>query len=333
MNDTALAHYDTAKQALSDAKRVDEVKEIRNRAVAMEAYARQARDKGLEADAFEIRKRAERRLGEMIKAQRDTVGLNTGARGIGTKVRVIGKPTLNSAGIDKNLADRARKAAAIPKAKFDELVDNGRSRIQREAERTDTEISQEAKKARRQQRESELALAQQQLPEKRYGVILADPEWRFEPYSRETGMDRSADNHYPTSPLEVIKARDVPSIAANDCVLFLWATVPMLPQALEVMKAWGFDYRSHCIWNKDRIGTGHWFRGKHELLLLGARGQIPAPAPGSQWDSVIEAKRAEHSEKPIIFHEMIEAYFPNLPKIELNARKARAGWDAWGNEL
>jgi hypothetical protein len=101
----------------------------------------------------------------------------------------------------------------------------------------------EAKKERRAARERELANKQLALPTRKYGVIVADPEWRFEPYSRETGMDRAADNHYPTSALEVIKSRDVASIAADDCVLFLWATAPMLPQALSVMDAWGFEYR------------------------------------------------------------------------------------------
>jgi len=122
------------------------------------------------------------------------------------------------------------------------------------------------------EREAQLGARQCALPQRRYGVILADPEWRFEPYSRETGLDRSADNHYPTSPLDVIKARDVPSIAADDCALFLWATVPMLPQALEVMAAWGFHYVSSAVWVKDHIGTGYWFRIRHEILLAGTRG-------------------------------------------------------------
>lgn len=189
------------------------------------------------------------------------------------------------------------------------------------------------KKEMRAKRERELAKRQRALPDRRYGVIVADPEWRFEPYSRETGMDRAADNHYPTSTLDVIKARDVASIAADDCVLFLWATVPMLPEALWVMGTWGFDYKSHYIWCKDKIGTGYWSRNKHELLLIGTCGQIPAPAMGTQWHSVIEAPRGEHSVKPEIFLRMIEEYYPNLPKIELNRRgPARAGWSAWGNE-
>lgn len=190
----------------------------------------------------------------------------------------------------------------------------------------------EVKKVERAQKEVNLAAVQTALPDKKYGVILADPEWRFEPYSRETGMDRAADNHYPTSSTDTIGSRDVESIAADDCVLFLWATVPMLLDAINVMEMWGFKYKSHAVWVKDRQGTGYWFRNKHELLLVGTRGNIPAPAPGTQWESVIEAPAGRHSEKPQDAYDMIEAYFPNLPKIELNARSRRAGWEAWGNE-
>jgi N6-adenosine-specific RNA methylase IME4 len=183
-------------------------------------------------------------------------------------------------------------------------------------------------------REAELASRQRALPQARFGVIVADPEWRFEPWSRETGMDRAADNHYPTSPLAVIKARDVASISAPDAVLFLWATVPMLSQALDVMAAWGFTYKSNFVWIKDRAGTGFWNRNQHELLLIGTRGKIPAPAPGTQWPSVIEAPRREHSRKPDAVFELIESYFPNLPRIELNRRgPPRPNWSAWGNEV
>jgi N6-adenosine-specific RNA methylase IME4 len=190
------------------------------------------------------------------------------------------------------------------------------------------------KKARRARLEAELGARQRALPVKRYGVIYADPPWRFEPYSRITGMDRAAENHYPTSSLAEIKALDVKSIVTADCVLFLWATVPMLPQALEVMKAWGFEYKSHAIWAKDRVGTGYWFRNQHELLLVGTRGHVPAPAMGTQWPTLIHALVRRHSEKPEVFREMIESYFPTLPKIELHARGpiARPGWDAWGPE-
>lgn len=188
------------------------------------------------------------------------------------------------------------------------------------------------KQGTRADKEEKLGQAQRALPKKRYGVIYADPEWRFETYSRETGMDRAADNHYPTSVTDEICARPVADIAADDSVLFLCATVPMLPDALRAMAAWGFTYKSHAIWLKDKAGTGYWFRNQHELLLVGTRGNIPAPAHGTQFVSVTREPVGEHSEKPDAFYMMIERYFPNLPKIELNARRGRPGWDAWGNE-
>lgn len=189
------------------------------------------------------------------------------------------------------------------------------------------------KQVARAEREQELAKKITALPAVKAGVIVADPEWRFEPWSRQTGMDRAADNHYPTSLLEVIKSRPVADIAAADAALFLWATVPMLPHALEVMTSWGFEYVSHYVWIKNRLGTGYWNRNRHELLLIGTRGNIPAPAMGDQYPSAIEAPVGEHSAKPDVFLDLIDAYFPNVPKIELNRRgPARPGWSAWGNE-
>lgn len=181
--------------------------------------------------------------------------------------------------------------------------------------------------------EKRLGDKQRALPDKRYGAILADPEWRFEPYSRETGLDRAADNHYPTSATDVIASRPVQTIAADDCVLFLWATSPMLEHAFRVLNAWGFSYRSQFVWVKDRLGTGYWNRNRHELLLVGVRGNPPAPSPAERRDSVIDAPAGEHSAKPEIVFEYIEGWYPTLPKIELNRRgPSRPGWDAWGNE-
>jgi N6-adenosine-specific RNA methylase IME4 len=191
----------------------------------------------------------------------------------------------------------------------------------------------QAKQARRAERERECAGRILALPDKKYGGILGDPEWRFEPWSRETGMDRAADNHYSTSATDVIKSRDVASIAADDCVLFLWSTAPMQRQAYEVMGAWGFEYKSQIVWDKGEIGNGYWFRNQHEILLVGTRGKVVAPAPGTQWPSIIRAPVREHSRKPDEFAEMIETLFPTVPKIELNCRGApRPGWDAWGYE-
>jgi N6-adenosine-specific RNA methylase IME4 len=156
-----------------------------------------------------------------------------------------------------------------------------------------------------------------------YNVIYADPPWRFEPYSRQTGMDRAADNHYGTLSLDAIKSLRIP--AASDCVLFLWATRPMLPQAIEVMGSWRFSYKTCFVWVKDRLGTGYWNRDNAELLLIGIRGDVPAPIRGEQPASMVFANRGRHSEKPGVFAELIEKMFPNVPRLEMFARADRAG--------
>lgn len=142
----SLIRYDAACRALAEAKSVDDVKEIRDRSEAMRAYAKQAKNKQLEVDAAEIRIRAERRLGEMIAAQRDAGDLSKGAQGTGSnqhQVRVANGPaaiSLAEAGIDKHLADRARKLAAIPEAEFTEIVADWRGRVERENERVSVNL-------------------------------------------------------------------------------------------------------------------------------------------------------------------------------------------------
>ncbi len=167
------------------------------------------------------------------------------------------------------------------------------------------------------------------FPSGPYGVIYADPPWKFNVWS-EQGLDRAAENHYPVMDVDSIRSLGPFLPAAGDCVLFLWATAPMLVAALQVMASWGFDYKSSCVWHKNVAGTGYWNRSRHELLLVGTRGNVPAPAQGTQWSSVLEAPIGKHSEKPNCFHAMIEEYFPHLPKIELFARRARPNWDSWG---
>lgn len=175
----------------------------------------------------------------------------------------------------------------------------------------------------------------------RYNVGYADPPWRFEAYHEVTGGNKAPDNHYPTMTTDEIRALPAGDLFAGDAVLFLWATVPMLPDALQVLAAWGFAYKSQFVWVKDRFTNGFWSRVQHELLLVGTRGGIPAPAPGSQVSSVLRTgagERLAHSQKPAGARDMIEAYFPNLPRVELFARVGGAhpaiapGWDAWGNE-
>jgi len=168
---------------------------------------------------------------------------------------------------------------------------------------------------------------------------VEDFEWDQEVWSRETGMDRHAANHYQVSenahtPEEIVdRTMDRAACAADDCAWFMWTTVPHLAIAIDVLRLRGFEYVSSWAWDKVNVGTGYWNRNRHEILLLGIRGDVPCPAPGQQWESLLSIHSTEHSAKPEQFLEMVEQYFPTLPKIELNRRgPARPGWDAWGNE-
>lgn len=164
----------------------------------------------------------------------------------------------------------------------------------------------------------------------RYPVILADPPWQ---YDAPISTSREIENHYPTMSIDEICALPVRDLATEDALLFLWATVPLLPEALRVAEAWGFKYRTHQVWSKTgRTGMGHWLRTEHELLLWCVRGAPPVPPPGERPHSVITAQVGQHSAKPSVFAEQIEALYGPLPKIELFCRSPRAGWTAWGNQ-
>ncbi len=119
---------------------------------------------------------------------------------------------------------------------------------------------------------------------------------------------------------------------ADDCVLLLWATMPKLKEALQVLEAWGFEYKTGFVWDKETMGMGYWARGQHELLLVGVRGDFKPPEPANRVSSVFREKRGEHSEKPVCVYEAIEAMFPGAARGELYQRKPREGWLGVGNE-
>ena len=196
-----------------------------------------------------------------------------------------------------------------------------------------------AKKDRRVEREAELGRKIQALPARMFGVAIEDFEWDHQPWSRETGTERHPSMHYETAAdaqtPEQIVARCAERFAclADDCILFKWATVPHLDVALQVLKLQGFRYVTSLVWNKQRSGnargTGYWFTGEHEIVLVGVRGNVVPPAT-AHFRSSFEAPVGGHSEKPDNIHQVIEFHWPNVPKVEFNARRRRLGWEAWG---
>ena len=285
------ALYTDATKALAQITRIDEVKKIRDQAIGLQVYAKQAQDPTLIEHATEVRVQAETRAGDLLLDMKAKGRRDPGGRGkkIGSRA-VTQLPKLDDLGITKMQASRWQKLAimktAFPKNWDDRLrrmcrlavaVTEGDAAVISEAR---ADLSAE-KTRRREKHEREMAEKIFALPDKKNGVIYADPPWPFETWSHKASS--SPNLHYATCDLKEIMNLDIERIVAADCVLFLWAITPMLPQALEVMTAWGFTYRSHCVWEKTTgRGTGYWFINKHEILLVGTRGNIPAPAPGTQ---------------------------------------------------
>jgi N6-adenosine-specific RNA methylase IME4 len=133
--------------------------------------------------------------------------------------------------------------------------------------------------------------------------------------------------------LDAICALPVGDLFTPDAVLFLWTTGPHLADALTALGRWGFTYVTNLVWEKDSIGLGYWVRNQHEILLVAKRGKMRCPPPDRRPPSVIHAPRREHSEKPDEVYALIENMYPELPRIELFARRRRPGWTAWGNEI
>ena len=175
-------------------------------------------------------------------------------------------------------------------------------------------------------RELSLPKTIQPIPVGQFNVIYADPAWEYS----NSGISGAAENHYPTISTDKICEIKVPS--ANNSVLFLWATNPLLEDALRVCNAWGFQYKTNMVWVKEKAGQGFYVKGQHELLLICIKGNF-RPDDSLYIRSVVNAPREEHSKKPEKFYEIIETLYPKGKYLELFARNNRKGWESWGNEL
>lgn len=172
-----------------------------------------------------------------------------------------------------------------------------------------------------------------------YSVIYADPPWRYDFAATD---NRQVENQYPTMSIEELCAMKIP--AAKNAVLYLWATAPKIPEAIQLIEAWGFKYKSQAVWDKGTPGMGYWFRSQHEPLIVATRGKMSPPQNDMRCGSLlrypiqsrlarVDGKCNAHSRKPWEVRAMIARWYPNHRKLELFAREKTDGWDVYGNEV
>lgn len=178
----------------------------------------------------------------------------------------------------------------------------------------------------------------EQTAGREYGAILADPPWRFSNRTGKVAPEHKRLNRYETLSLEEIKSIPVAEVAAEKSHLYLWVPNALLPEGMEVLKAWGFEYKTNLIWHKvrkdggpDGRGVGFYFRNTTEIVLFGTRGSMRTLAPGRSQVNIIKSQKQEHSRKPDELYHIIEACSPG-PYLEIFARGTRPGWFVFGDQ-
>ena len=359
-----LAYYDKACRAVAKARSVNELHEIRIQAVAIEAAAKVAKNRSMEADAVAIRMRAVRRLDQLIEEQKTTVGLARGAEHGGRRKGIDGvrktpsivRPTLAMQGIDKHLAKQARALGALSDDAFEAVVADARDKVNRAVRNAvrEVEIKQERAgyRARTEAGCTVDDLAALAASGYRAGVIYPDVPARFEVYS-DKGKQYSAERYYDTMTVDELKAMGpvIQTLAAKDCALFYWTSGPFAEQAHDIIRSWGFAFKTWAfVWLKTRAnsgvmeledirasdlhtGTTYTTLSSTEVVLLATRGDPMRLAKDVK--QVVIAPHpgpGRHSEKPEEVRRRIERLYPG-PYLELFGRKPVDGWRVWGNEI
>jgi N6-adenosine-specific RNA methylase IME4 len=340
-----LPDHEAARRALAKCVRIDEVKKIHDKAAAMQEYARRAKDGSLIRDATRLRMHAERRAGELLREMEKNKGARGGGRKDAPRGRVVKPrdttPKLADLGVSKTQSSRWQKLAALDADKFEPHVERAGTNAYDRMTRRFVKEGEMAEAQRRRRSITEQGSTVDDLVAlaasgKRFPVIYADPPWPFTAWSELASCHVSG--HYETSTIDEIKALPVAPLAADDAVLLLWATMPNLPAAFEIIAAWGFKY-STCgfTWVKQKRsgdglhkGQGYWTRANAELCLLAIKGKPTRISEDVH--QVVLAPVGEHSAKPEEVRHRIERLFEG-PYLELYGRKLVDGWTVFGNEI
>jgi len=323
----ALVRYEQARTALAECHRIDDAKDIADKALALKTYARQHNDPEMERWVAEIRLRARRRVGE-LSAELDTAA-NQHARRSGATSK---REALSAAGLSKDEAHRCEQLARVPEASFEAYIATKKAAGKAV---TADEVARMVTKRERKVAVTTVAdaatvktsdLAALSSRGMKFGTILADPPWL---YGNQSTRGATGD-HYSGMTVDEIAALPIAGLAADNAHLHFWTTNAFLFESKRIMEAWGFSYRSCYVWVKPQIGMGNYWRVSHEFMLLGIRGSCPfADRSLSSWG---QFRRGQHSAKPDQIRSLIEKASPG-PRLELFGRRPAPGWVVWGNAI
>lgn len=317
MTENSLIIFTRAAIMLAEADTIQKTKELKNLALTAADWAKR---KGLGEEAIRYARsyalEAERKMGGMLRRTE----LQHGARGIGKSGVPASNstpPSLAELGLTKRESSQAKQLFSLPEEKF-EAVKTG--------EKTRTEVNRE-------QRRENIIREIIEMPSDKYRVIYADPPWKYGDTRDSLSVATGASTHYPTMDISELCALPVIDLAEDNAILFLWVTSPILPKAFDIIKAWGFVYKSSFIWDKVKHNMGHYNSVRHELLLICTRGSC-LPDSDKLVDSVQSIERTDkHSQKPEEFRKIIDNLYPYGNRIELFARgQLPEQWRKWGNE-
>lgn len=312
------------------------------RAIDKVGLAQEVREQKL-AEAQEIAETvldAEVRIGELMKQVPKEPGRRNDLRPVDSDVRRL-EPTrsevIEQAGFTPKQVQRFETLAAHP-----DLVAQAKAEARENDDIVSRSLVLEKVKAQKREdlrKQREEAIEEQISRDKtdnhvdifttdrKYRVIYADPPWSYND-KQNIEVLGGAEKHYTTMPLEEICSLPVPS--ADEAVLFIWVTSPLLEDVFKVIRAWGFRYKSSFVWDKVAHNMGHYNSVRHEFLLICTKGSC-TPDVQRLFDSVVSIERTEHSRKPKEFRDMIDTLYPYGNRLEMFAREAPEGWDVWGN--
>ena len=335
----SISRWDKARQAIVEAKTVDEVKDIRDKAEAMRMYAKQAGESlAVQNDIAEIKLRAERRVGELLKDMPKNTGAkgNPGGRGA-TVVRShdeTAQPKLSDIGISKSQSSRFQQVADLPEDEFEQHIQQTKESGN---ELTTTGVSRKSKEHVRQEKretnKKQVVTTTDILTHvdgKTYSTIVIDPPWDWGDEGDHDQLGRSRPTYDTMSKKELAEI-PITQLAKENAHLYLWITNRSLPKGFELLDAWGFRYITCLTWCKPSFGMGNYFRGSTEQILFGVRGSLSLLRHDvGTWFTA--DRQQGHSVKPDAFYDLIETCSPS-PWLDIFARKERPDWTVWGAEL